>query len=117
MIKNSLLLLYKKYIQGGIKKSMPLILFVLIITVYKCPIKAIFGVDCPGCGMTRAFRALVVLDIKAAFQYHQLFAIPIICVIYQLFYKQLQIKKRYEIIFAISFIVMFIARWSILLYL
>lgn len=41
--------------------------------VYKCPIKAIFHIDCPGCGLTRAFWAALRLDFKTAFSYHPLF--------------------------------------------
>ena len=37
---------------------------VLAFTVYKCPIKLLFGIDCPGCGMTRAFKA--VYDMSEA---------------------------------------------------
>lgn len=38
-----------------------------------CPLKAFFGVPCPGCGMTRAlFRALRG-DFAAAFELHPLF--------------------------------------------
>ena len=38
-----------------------------------CPLKFITGISCPGCGMTRAYYALLHLDIKLAFHYHPLF--------------------------------------------
>lgn len=47
-----------------------LILQLLGIT---CPIRFITGISCPGCGMTRAWLAVLRLDWAAAFQYHPLF--------------------------------------------
>lgn len=37
-----------------------------------CPIKYIFGVSCPGCGMTRATLSALRLDFAMAFYYHPL---------------------------------------------
>lgn len=37
-----------------------------------CAIKIGTGVDCPGCGMTRAFLALARGDISQSFKYHPL---------------------------------------------
>jgi uncharacterized protein DUF2752 len=33
----------------------------------RCPYKSFFGLDCPGCGMQRAFVALLRGDIKESF--------------------------------------------------
>lgn len=41
-----------------------------------CPIKFATGISCAGCGMTRAWLALLRLDVKAAFEYHPLFWLP-----------------------------------------
>jgi hypothetical protein len=49
------------------------ILFTLQIT---CPIKAVTGISCPGCGMTRAWLSLLHLDPAAAWQFHPLFLLP-----------------------------------------
>ena len=38
-----------------------------------CPIKYITGISCAGCGMTRAWIALLHFDINTAFMYHPLF--------------------------------------------
>src|SRR5262245_40019177 len=35
-----------------------------------CPLRGIFGIPCPGCGMTRAFCALVEGDIASALAFH-----------------------------------------------
>ncbi len=50
-----------------------LIFAAFTVFVYKCPFKLIFGVDCPGCGLTRAFAAALRLDFAAAFGFHPLF--------------------------------------------
>ena len=36
-----------------------------------CPIKFFFGVDCPGCGMTRAFWSVLHLDLPLAWHYNR----------------------------------------------
>lgn len=41
-----------------------------------CPIKFITGISCLGCGMTRAWLAVLRLDLAAAFHYHPLFMLP-----------------------------------------
>lgn len=41
-----------------------------------CPIKFLTGISCPGCGMTRAWLALLRLDLHAALAYHPLFWLP-----------------------------------------
>ncbi len=38
-----------------------------------CPFRQMTGFSCPGCGMTRAYRALLSGDIRGAFYYHPLF--------------------------------------------
>ncbi len=42
-----------------------------------CPIKYIFGVSCPGCGMTRATLSALRLDFIGAFYYHPLWLLPL----------------------------------------
>lgn len=41
-----------------------------------CPIKFLTGISCAGCGMTRAYLALLHFDLKQAFYYHPLFWVP-----------------------------------------
>ena len=58
------------------------VLFV-ITRIYKrslCPIKSIFGVACPGCGLTRGFSAILRFDFGTAQEYNVL-SIPLfICI-------------------------------------
>ena len=37
-----------------------------------CIFRVLTGYDCPGCGMTRAFREMVSLDVLEAFRYNPL---------------------------------------------
>ena len=57
----------------------------IIIGVYyltiKCPIKFLFGISCPGCGMTRAWISLLRLDVKKAFYYHPLWVVPAVYIL------------------------------------
>lgn len=66
-------------IKSAIKNfDLKYLLFVLVVGVavvlfYRCPVRLIFGIECPSCGMTRAFLSALRLDFKAAFSYHPLF--------------------------------------------
>lgn len=42
-----------------------------------CPIRYLTGVSCPGCGMSRAWLALIRLDFTAAAGWHPLYWLPI----------------------------------------
>lgn len=46
-----------------------------------CPIKFVTGISCAGCGMTRAWLALLRLDVRTAFAYHPLFWLPPVALI------------------------------------
>ena len=49
----------------------------------QCPIKEIFGIMCPGCGMTRALVSMLLLRPAAAFQYHPMvWSLPILFLYY-----------------------------------
>lgn len=59
-----------------------LLLFVVLYIITKifnlslCVIKNVFGISCPGCGLTRAFICILNLDIKTAIKYNVL-SIPL----------------------------------------
>lgn len=42
------------------------------VTVWQCPIDAVIGQPCPGCGLTRAMAALAVGNWQSAVQLHPL---------------------------------------------
>ncbi|MDD2320045.1 MAG: DUF2752 domain-containing protein [Geobacteraceae bacterium] len=48
-----------------------------------CLIKNLFGIECPGCGLTRAFSALAHGDILAAMQFNSSIIVtgPLLCYI------------------------------------
>lgn len=46
---------------------------------YECFYRRRFDIFCPGCGIARAFKALLSLDIAGAFHYNAMFwAVPIL---------------------------------------
>ena len=45
----------------------------LYLSPVSCPILAITGKKCPGCGMTRAIISAFSLDFRAAFSHHLMF--------------------------------------------
>ena len=60
-----------------------LIYFVFHLVGIGCPIRFLTGISCMGCGMTRAYSALLRLDIKGAFSFHPLFfLVPVMGALY-----------------------------------
>ena len=58
-----------------------------VMTVFElpCPFKWAFGVDCLGCGITRAYISLFKLDINGAFEFNPMFwSVPILALMYLL---------------------------------
>lgn len=51
-----------------------------------CLFKNLFGIRCPGCGLTRSFKAILNLDLMQAFHYNFLGPILfILCIIFTIF--------------------------------
>lgn len=71
---------------------------ILILLFYRCPFQFFFGVSCPGCGMTRAFIALLHLDIVGAFRYHPLFPLAILVGIYVVleYFKIVRLPEKWR---------------------
>lgn len=79
---------------------------------YGCFIKNTFGVECPSCGISRAWFALLRGRVREAFEYHPMFWFPPLLLIYLCHDKQL-VGKVFDIavpavLLAIYFAVYFI---------
>lgn len=73
-----------------------------------CPFQILFGIPCPGCGMSRAFWSLIHFHFRESFSYHPLLCItPIfLLLIVRIAGRKDRISER--ILFS-GFIVLFIA--------
>ena len=49
--------------------AVAVLVVVMNIIDVACVFKEIFGIFCPGCGMTRAYISLLYLDFRSAFLY------------------------------------------------
>jgi len=60
-----------------VKISVLIVLFLAVFLMYllkiPCIFKAVTGLECLGCGMTRAVLSALKLDFKSAFSYHIMF--------------------------------------------
>jgi hypothetical protein len=52
-----------------------------------CPSRSLFGVECPGCGLTRSFVALAAADLQESWRYHRLGWLLAIAVVGQIPYR------------------------------
>lgn len=99
----------KKYIELVI--SFTLVLIILYVSGVGCPIHFFSGINCPGCGMTRAYYALVSGDLYSAFYYHPLFFIvPIWILIFFMFQNQ---YPKFLIIFRNLTVVLFLVVYAV----
>ena len=72
--------LSEKLITLGIVAAIVVIMYLLEI---RCFFNLLFGITCPGCGITRAYISLLRLDFAAAFEYNPMFwSVPILGVLY-----------------------------------
>ena len=63
-------------LSAGFTLFVVLYIFTRVVAVPLCPIQAIFGVSCPGCGMMRGFLSVLRLDFVTAWHEHVL-SIPL----------------------------------------
>ena len=77
-----------------------------------CPIKYITGISCAGCGMSRAWIALLHFNIHDAFMYHPLFFLPPVVVIVMLLKSKINIKiyKIFMFTMAGAFVIVYLYR-------
>ena len=74
------------------------IYFIFFVTGIGCPIKFLTGVSCAGCGMTRAWWALLHGNLRMAVYYHPLFWLPILATFVILLRKSFSKKCYYWMI-------------------
>ena len=81
---------------------------------YYCPIRLFTGFSCPGCGMTRAWRKILLGDIKGAFYCHPLFLVPVPVVFIIAFRDKIPSKLYNAIMAAVAglFIIVYIIRMT-----
>lgn len=96
--------------------TVALLLGASLLIFYHCPFLYVFGVPCPGCGMTRALFALLRLDVAEAFYYHPLFPAVILAAVY-LVLEYLEIlrfsyktKRRLLAALCVLFIITYVIR-------
>lgn len=103
-------------ISGGLPTALLVGLVVAVASgVYACPMKTLFHIDCPGCGMTRAMLALLRFDMKAAFELHCLFPLPIFWASYYLIHSKIRFSRQAEEIFLLVSAALFMIRWGFIL--
>ncbi len=92
------------------------IIILLLFWYFKvpCVYRRFFGVECIGCGMSRAWFSVLKFDFAAAFNYHSMFWSMPIAYLYFLFDGKLFGKKYLDytilILIALGFIVNWIAK-------
>lgn len=79
------------------KLTTSLILLICIFAYWhipiRCFVKTLFGIPCPGCGMTRAYVRLLQFDVVGAFRLHPMFwAAPILYIYYLFDWKIIKSK-------------------------
>jgi len=86
-----------------------------------CPLVLLFGVSCPGCGLTRACLSALKFDFSSAFYYHPLFFAVVPAILYAVHAKFIgkfrlpaKAEKAAYIIFIVVFISVYIYRIFIL---
>lgn len=92
----------KKYIFAI---TLAVVLIILIITgIYQCPLKYIFGLSCPFCGITRALFYAGHFNFSKAFYYHIFWPIVIIGITIHILYEFKIITKYKKIMMILLYI-------------
>ena len=92
-----------------------LLFLVVVLVLFKivfgelCIFKISLGIPCPSCGMTRAYKNLLLLRFDKAFYYHPLFLlVPFVCI--NLLYSDFKYINRIyksKVFWIILFIIVF----------
>ncbi|MBR2611820.1 MAG: DUF2752 domain-containing protein [Clostridia bacterium] len=93
--------------------AVAVLVVVMNIIDVACVFKEIFGIFCPGCGMTRAYISLLYLDFRSAFLYHPMFwSIPLLILFY-LFDGKLFRQKWLNTTLLVGILAGFIICWIV----
>ena len=92
-------------------------IFVPVALFYRCPSVLLFDMECPACGMTRAFVSALRLDFAAAFAYHPLFPLLLVETAYFCFrdfiIPVLPIPPKWETAAGVATLVLLLVVWLI----
>ena len=103
-------------IEGITSVAAVVVLYVILESFgVTCPIKYITGISCAGCGMSRAWIALLHFNIHEAFMYHPLFFLPPVVVIVMLLKSKINIKFYKIFMFTMvgAFVIVYLYRMFI----
>ena len=89
-----------------------------------CPSQTIFGVDCPGCGLTRSFIHLAHGDWHRAFSKHRVGWLLALAVVLQIPYRltgllsrnRQPLGQRFPKLFGMALIVALVGNWVLLMF-
>lgn len=95
--------------------GMAVALLISYLLQIPCGFRKLFGIPCPTCGMTRAYIALLRLDIQTAFSYHPLFWTVPILFLFFLLDGHLFPKKAVNIAVFSLLLSLFFIRWILIL--
>ncbi|MGB4985447.1 MAG: DUF2752 domain-containing protein [Erysipelotrichaceae bacterium] len=100
----------KKLIIKHLLVIVSLLVYVFAVWYFQiyCPIRFVFGIPCPTCGMTRATISFLRCDITSALNYHGLFFLILpLLLLYPHFSLFIKDKKKINFITIIIAIVIF----------
>lgn len=97
------------------------IILIFLLLFFKCPMKLLFDIPCPGCGMTRAIISLLKFDFKVSFTYNPLAIFVLLALVYFIFIRKFlkipsKFEKLYLVLLAVSLVVLWILRMTVLGY-
>ena len=99
-------------------KILFILCFAVIITVmyliqFGCVFQRLFGIICPGCGMTRAVLSILRFDFMSAFEYHGMFWSLPICALYFLCDGRPFKSNKLNIAIVVAIGVGFLVNWFV----
>lgn len=95
------------------------LIYLILCGKFICPIKFFFNINCPSCGLTRAIKYLLMLDLKKSFYYHPMaiFILPSIFLAYNIQVKSSNSHRKiildyYNCVMAILFLAVYVLRFN-----